>query len=556
MTTNSTTSSASSYASDDPIYSSFNIDNRRCSSRWKQFRQRRRKDGIWLILRQLWSIQCVIIFILLLFVICIGAIVWGVNFAFSRNAVHDVEGLARFELINRITDNVSFRMSRIPPFVQQLVLQFQWTEKLVPGDITHNVTQQLSVMVPIIFNSDLLDVQFGDAIDGSVTLFQIDDTINATLPDPYYVLVSDGNGTLVGKRVNLTTLTLGETLYSLNNYSLFDREWFVAANRDRMMRWSNIYIDETIPPFISIAFSAPYFNAFTNEYNGVISADINLRKISQILNGWNTTKHSIVMIIDSDGYLVGTSQGETYRTENNNSSSRIRATEHPSALISQTIHQITKRFGTVPMRNATFSFGSYTRKRTIVTQHIRDDFGLNWLAIANIADYDLLGFVYRANIVSGVISLSAVLATIILAIILAFVITRPIRRITKEMDKVANMDFTQDKELISHSKLYELVEMKFSMEQMKQGLRNFEKYVPASIVRSVMRTNKKVQLEVSPRELSIAFTDIKDFTTITENLDPNDLVALLKDYFTEMAEIVERNHGVIDKYVCNLYELY
>jgi adenylate cyclase len=49
--------------------------------------------------------------------------------------------------------------------------------------------------------------------------------------------------------------------------------------------------------------------------------------------------------------------------------------------------------------------------------------------------------------------------------------------------------------------------------------------------------------------VTILFTDIRSFTTISEKMDPQALVALLNEYFTEMVGIVMHEDGVVDKYI-------
>ena len=51
------------------------------------------------------------------------------------------------------------------------------------------------------------------------------------------------------------------------------------------------------------------------------------------------------------------------------------------------------------------------------------------------------------------------------------------------------------------------------------------------------------------REMSVYFSDIAGFTTISEGLKPEDLVALLNDYLTIMTDLVLSHGGVVDKYI-------
>lgn len=75
----------------------------------------------------------------------------------------------------------------------------------------------------------------------------------------------------------------------------------------------------------------------------------------------------------------------------------------------------------------------------------------------------------------------------------------------------------------------------------------FGKYMTASVVEHLM--SGKVQLGGEILNVTILFTDIRSFTTISEKMEAKQLVALLNEYFTEMVGIVMEEEGVVDKYI-------
>ncbi len=86
-------------------------------------------------------------------------------------------------------------------------------------------------------------------------------------------------------------------------------------------------------------------------------------------------------------------------------------------------------------------------------------------------------------------------------------------------------------------------------ERNERKIRNiFQKYVPKDVIDSVF-TNPEEMLVGQNRVLSILFSDIRSFTTISEGYSPDQLVIDLNKYFEKMVDIIINRGGVIDKYI-------
>ncbi|RMI26255.1 MAG: adenylate/guanylate cyclase domain-containing protein, partial [Calditrichaeota bacterium] len=76
----------------------------------------------------------------------------------------------------------------------------------------------------------------------------------------------------------------------------------------------------------------------------------------------------------------------------------------------------------------------------------------------------------------------------------------------------------------------------------------FQQYVPAKVIQELIEHPEKLTLGGEERVLTVLFSDVANFTTISEALAPRQLVALLNDYLSEMTEIILNYDGIIDKY--------
>ncbi len=76
----------------------------------------------------------------------------------------------------------------------------------------------------------------------------------------------------------------------------------------------------------------------------------------------------------------------------------------------------------------------------------------------------------------------------------------------------------------------------------------FTKYVSEKVVNELLQHPELLHLGGEERVVSVLFSDIENFTTVSERLSPRELVSLLNDYLTEMTAIVLAQEGIIDKY--------
>jgi adenylate cyclase len=76
----------------------------------------------------------------------------------------------------------------------------------------------------------------------------------------------------------------------------------------------------------------------------------------------------------------------------------------------------------------------------------------------------------------------------------------------------------------------------------------FSQYLAASVVDELIKHPELLALGGEERVVSVLFSDIADFSTISEGLTPTQLVELLNEYLTAMTDIVTAHRGIIDKF--------
>lgn len=83
----------------------------------------------------------------------------------------------------------------------------------------------------------------------------------------------------------------------------------------------------------------------------------------------------------------------------------------------------------------------------------------------------------------------------------------------------------------------------------RQLTRLFGQYVPPELVEEMSHQPEDFALKGDIRELTVMFTDIRNFTSISELMSPQQLTLMLNEYFTEMTSVIQNNRGTMDKYL-------
>lgn len=77
----------------------------------------------------------------------------------------------------------------------------------------------------------------------------------------------------------------------------------------------------------------------------------------------------------------------------------------------------------------------------------------------------------------------------------------------------------------------------------------FSKYVSRDVLNEILRDTSKVKLGGEEKEVTIFFSDIRSFTTLSEGMSPSRLTNFINKYFTRMTNIILEKKGVVDKYI-------
>ncbi|HEX2224566.1 MAG TPA: FHA domain-containing protein, partial [Thermoanaerobaculia bacterium] len=78
---------------------------------------------------------------------------------------------------------------------------------------------------------------------------------------------------------------------------------------------------------------------------------------------------------------------------------------------------------------------------------------------------------------------------------------------------------------------------------------NFQRYFAPDLAQQIAALEGEIQLGGSKRTVAVLFSDIRGFTSLSEQMSPDEIAFLLNEYFTEMVEIVFEHGGTLDKFM-------
>lgn len=170
-----------------------------------------------------------------------------------------------------------------------------------------------------------------------------------------------------------------------------------------------------------------------------------------------------------------------------------------------------------------------------------------WIICIVMPEREIMAHVWRNNLWMLGIGTGTMLAAVLAGLYVARQIARPLEQLVREAHVIGQFD-VQARPPVS-SRVQEVTDLGVALEEMKTGLRSFQKYVPVDLVRALIQTRQEARLGGQAATLSIFFCDIAGFTTIAEAMKPGDLVEQLSEFLGVMSAEIIATGGTVDKYI-------
>ena len=330
--------------------------------------------------------------------------------------------------------------------------------------------------------------------------------------------------------------------------ALADRE---AAYDPRSRDW---YRDARAQPEKMIR-TAPYMFAATSQMGmtlsrategGAVGVDITLDRLMEYVRSVRSNEKQRFVAFDEQNRLLAHFDPERMFKTSGSGEARKVELATTADLADPVLHEAVQIFGRQgPYELARIDNDGAEYLATVVHQVGRDGSGFHVLYAAPMSDF--MGPLVHAAARSILAATAIFLIALPALIYFAHSISKPLSKLSEEAELIQSFQLAEPIRL--KSRVREVNTLIRSMSGMKGAIREITKFVPKALVRELLQSEGSVEVGGVTRRVSILFTDIRDFTDMAGQMPAEKLMINLSEYFEELASLIIRESGTVDKYI-------
>lgn len=276
---------------------------------------------------------------------------------------------------------------------------------------------------------------------------------------------------------------------------------------------------------------------------GVVSADFTLKTLSQYLADNRVSPNGLTIIADAAGGIVAHPVLEQALTMKGTewTQNRIDKLADPrvTGALAERLRTGSNRF--------VFRAGPDNAEYQGIFSPFPEDFKKGWELLIIAPTDDFVGEIKRTNRRQLLFGLAALVLQVLLILRLARSISRPIEHLSDDISRIRDFHFEQT--CAVESQVYEIKRLAEAVSLLGSGLASFTAYVPKGLVQRLVESGHGTKPGVQSRYLTMFFTDIENFSTLSEVEPSQQLLARVSQYFSTVTHAIEREHGTVDKFI-------
>lgn len=315
------------------------------------------------------------------------------------------------------------------------------------------------------------------------------------------------------------------------------RPWYRGAEDTKKPYWSDPYMF-LLSQKVGVTAATPVINE-EGKVKIVISADITMDAISHLLTQHTIGKTGFAFIFNPHGEVVG--YPNIHKLDNSVKTTLPTFKDTKNKILIEAFKHYQKT------NKKRFILSSEGVEFLIRFKEFGEKFEKKWLIGFMVPKKELTGAIDDITELMMIFSLVILTLSGVLIYIISRNIARPITRASNAMTSIARFEI--DESDIKPSYFSEIQSMNKALMHMKQSLRDFSRFVPKAVVTKLIESGSGAKIGGRKRNITLMFTDIEGFTTISEKMSSEKLIVHLSDYLNQLTHIIQDNNGTIDKYI-------
>lgn len=316
---------------------------------------------------------------------------------------------------------------------------------------------------------------------------------------------------------------------------------YQAAKRTRTFAIADPSVNpDTRSPVISVGYP---IIASNGEFIGFVGANITFDILARYLATHKTSPNSTTFIMDHSGQIIA----------HPDPASGIRTVKLKLVLANVTdlADQATALAGRSRLATGadriTFTDPATGLDYIAVFSRFPPSFQKPWEAAIVLPVDDFLGGLRHTNRNLTILIIALIAVEVLLIAIAARRLANPIERVSQEMLALQSLEFPPGE--LPRSTITEIFYLQQAANLMSNSLRSFAAFVPVGIVRQLISSGRPLTLSGESRFLTIFFSDLEDFSTVSERLSPEELVRQASSYFETVVGALTQERATIDKFI-------
>lgn len=309
---------------------------------------------------------------------------------------------------------------------------------------------------------------------------------------------------------------------------------------DLQPHWSQIHKDPRLNDTLSFTCGLHVYDKMTSSTVGFFAADLTTISLQNSLKTLEISKNAFVWVMQPDGALIASVPPLI-------SGNIIYGQNSSSEIVRHTTRLLLTR-GLVD-EEYYFSFIMHGQKIRAYSCPMKE-FNLDLYVIVAFPESDFFESTYKLKTIILSVGAGVFVFSVIIGIVIIYIITKPLQTLGFQMNEISRGSFeSTNSSLATNTKIHELRSLQMDFQRMVNALRSFSKFVPGDVVRYYLKSNMEATTHMSQREVSVMFSDIKNFTTKVEEMSQAQLTLVLSDYLSAMCAVIDTEKGTIDKFI-------